>query len=228
MRGIPLTIWLIAVLLAGCGDSCCPDPKDHLCYFDLVDGGADSSFPPPSQFEQGNCVIARTGGAHSDACPDDPYEPNDDFVTALIPATPECAGTSKDATIAYGDIDVFRTGTCENAASSPGFGKSLTPWAQSDGDVHLCIFPTCNDGSTRMLGCLATDNDVVATSDMKTQDQNLATSTLGFHGCCREGPGRITAVLDCPLQSTKVDTFIWVEALGGVQCTPYSVKYQIE
>lgn len=223
MRGTPPTIWIVALLMASCGESCC-DPDVHLCHFTLEPdgGGVDSATP---NFASAECVAP---SIVDEPCMDD-FEPNDDFVLGAWPTAPECGLTSHEGQIGARDIDVFRTRNCDHASSSDGFDDALTPWAESSDEIRLCIFPTCSDGSTRVLRCLATEVGKAPSSDAESGSDNLANSSLGFHGCCREGAGRITAVLDCSLASKTLDTFIWVAPLvQGEACHGYSVSHEIE
>jgi hypothetical protein len=223
---------VVLVLFSGC-DCCDPEIK-HLCHFDNgIDGGVDEDANTTTQDEAqaANCVApVPTGVALSAPTCTDDFEPNDDFVLATTSNTRECMSTTKTGSIGGRDIDVFRTGNCcvsELGCLSPipVATQALRPYAALSPDasmdlssIRVCIFPTCDEGSTHILGCYEDKSDTATTAD-------LFKSQLGFRGCCRTGPGRITAELDCPRKSPTFDTYVWVESTSGGSCQSYTLTY---
>lgn len=225
-------IILLLVLFGGSCNCCDPEVK-HLCHFDYgIDGGMGQDANMTATNTEAlteNCVLPLEPDARPPGCSDE-FEPNDDFVLAATTTSRECTKTTKSGSIGGRDIDVFRTGNCciglGCASPIPVATEALRPWVEvsapdSSTDVSgllVCVFPTCDEGSTHILGCYEDSADKPTTSD-------LFTSQLGFRGCCRTGAGRITAELDCPRKSPRFDTYIWVESQSGGSCQPYNLKY---
>jgi hypothetical protein len=217
-RAAMLTMRAVLALLPAC--DCCNKAKiAHLCYaLDAgLDGGVDAA-PRRDAALEFACVLPRSDGGDTQQPDDaDPYEPNDSFVMASAPKyKSECGPITKRAVIRDAhDVDVFRTAECvaTSAPIVPVATNEIYPWAQiSDGDVRVCVFPTCSDGSLHIAGCYTSGVDQPAErKNTQTQVDEL-TSELGFHGCCRTGKGRITAYVDCPRASAKLDTYIWIDS----------------
>ena len=190
----------------------------------LPDAGPDA---PPAPPDVDRCIGPR--GNSDGECDKDRFEPNDDLIFATVGKNDECDPTEKSATIGgVNDVDVFRTGGCKA-------DKPAMPWvALMDGDeltmVRVCVFPTCGEGAANVYECYETAANVPADSNTTpTTSTDLTRSQVGFRGCCRTGPGRITAKVSCPLTlgSPDIDTYIWID--GGEQrdhrCHPYTVIY---
>jgi hypothetical protein len=224
---------ILLLVLFGGSCNCCDDDIKHLCHFDYgIDGGmgqdANTTATNAKALTE-NCVVPLAPDARASECGDD-FEPNDDFVLAATSSSRECTTTMKSGSIGGRDIDVFRTGNCcigyGCASPIPVATEALKPWAEVSAPdpsidlsgLRVCVFPTCDEGSTHILKCYED-----GATDTTTLD--LFTSQLGFRGCCRTGPGKIAAELDCPRRSPKFDTYVWIEQQSGGSCQAYNVTY---
>jgi hypothetical protein len=241
IRSVCLVAALVA-LVTGCGrgggnngppDTGIPQPDAG-----VIPGAADrflltGTILTPDQVVDGQmlvesdkitCVAAWTGpGCGSN----DSYEPNNSMVMANY--MKRCANRGLEGITGSEDVDVYDTGDCDfGAIVATG---PLMPWAQideADADaVRVCVFPTCAKGATNVFACVETAADVQATDDMASVPADLWNNNVGFRGCCRVGPGRITAEVDCPRRSTTIDTYVWIEPKDhdDPKCHPYKWTY---
>jgi hypothetical protein len=235
------------VFLGACCHVCgpCEDPKPHDCpeAFETQDAGAiaDASdagptldagvdaMPRPDEPVGELCVAPRSGG---DSACRDPFEPNDDMIMARTSSAHECDVTEKDAKVDDNDVDVFRTGECGAGLLPLASIGPLTPWSELAGDaatLRVCIFPTCSTGSTNVYACYESPSGAAMQDDTPAVPGDLFNSNVGFRGCCRTGPGRITAKLECPRHSNAIDTYLWVDAATrDGQCHAYTLRYQMK
>jgi hypothetical protein len=186
----------------------------------VIDAATDGGVPPdaiPRPPEPGSCVASFENGGN---CGGDSDEPNGSMVLAHYLGT---CSAGFGATAGGTDIDVYRTGDCDfGTVAAP----ELRPWAQisnSDpGDLTLCIFPTCAKGATNVYACVESDVGAASNAGVDAPG-DLWTNDVGFRGCCRAGPGRITAKVQCPRWSPKIDTYIWIQ---GQSCHSYTLGFQ--
>ncbi|HEX7842082.1 MAG TPA: hypothetical protein VF469_31640 [Kofleriaceae bacterium] len=215
----------------------CPEvfePSDAGMIVDSADAGTQldaglDAMARPDEPVNMQCVAPRGDG---DSSCSDPYEPNGDMITARTSSAHECDVTEKDAKVDDDDVDVFRTGECSVGLLPYASLGPLTPWSELAGDartLRLCIFPTCSTGSTNVYACYETPSGVDMQGDTPSVPSDLFNSQVGFRGCCRTGPGRITAKIECPRHSNAIDTYVWVDAAmrdGG--CHAYTLRYKMK
>jgi hypothetical protein len=213
----PQAFSVFVMFIGACSDCGCPDTHPHVCH--LTDGGTDGR---PEAVTSDACVGPRIESDPGSECRD-PYEPNGDFVRAATERKAECGTTTKDAMLAdETDVDVFHTGPCTFGYVRFYTTDTIRPWAKIDADVRLCLYPICTDGSTRVIACYED------TAGKTKAPDDLATSQLGFHGCCRNGTGTIAVEVDCPNSWAEVDAYIWVDQnRGAATCVPYSLTYHM-
>lgn len=241
-----LAIVVATLVTSGCGLcwslppwSCPPDPQPTCHPEAPQDGGIDASVADAPSDAMGPDAMPRPPEPVSEACVaswdgpgcgrnDTQFEPNNGMVAARYLS---CTMSGIEAVTGLADVDVYRTGDCDYGtivATGP-----LMPWAQLDtGDgVRACVFPTCAKGATNVYACIETAPGVDATEGMPSVPGDLWNNDVGFRGCCRVGPGRITAKADCPRRSTTIDAFIWVEpadhdeARNGMKCYDYTLSF---
>ncbi len=197
---------------------------------DAAVAGVDA-IPRPVEPVLEQCVGHRGNGEI--ACLDqDQYERGGRTNGTMVRATmgkDQCGQLEKEANIGDLDVDVFRTGTCKGAAVSV---EPLRPWVELTNDydvsnLRVCIFPTCNEGSTNVFACFETAEGVDITDSTPRVDSDLYNNEVGFRGCCRIGPGRITAKAECPRGSTSIDTYLWVDSVPTAPITSACQFYRL-
>ena len=228
----------------GQGDANVADAPVDLMIVDLDASVVDAidAAPRPIEPVLDQCVGHR--GESDPGCLDqDPFErkinggpvrSNGTMVRATM-GNKECGQLEKQANIGGSlDVDVFRTGECQGSIISL---DPLRPWVELTNELdaallRVCIFPTCSAGSTNVFACLETPEGVSATDSTPASPADLYNSEVGFRGCCRNGPGRVTAKTECPRDSTAIDTYIWVDAGPSSDpadrtCHPYKIRHKM-
>jgi hypothetical protein len=235
---------LVSILLSGCCTlwpwSDCHDPQPACKAKDggvddasvtpiLADASTDApdAMPRPPDPSDASCVAEWKGGS----CPGESDEPNNSMVMASY--LKQCSGDGLQASAGPADVDVYRTGDCDvgtYVATGP-----LMPWAQLDSNdpndasaLRVCVFPTCATGATNVYACIETASGVDASDSAASVTADLWKNDVGFRGCCRTGPGRITVKADCPRRSPKIDTYLWIEVAdhNDPVCHPYTLSYR--
>jgi hypothetical protein len=182
---------------------------------------------PPG--EASGCIVSGDGGGPG-MCANEEPEPNDSMVLAWSPVPPTsgaagapppsswCRGSADGAISGTQDVDVLHTSPCSKGSKDP------TAQLVMDGGppLRLCLFPVCKVGTTNVWGCYASAPD--------DQGAWLTVNETGFKGCCRSGPGTVSARMGCSsLYNATIDGFVWID--GNEQpiseCTPYHVSWEM-
>lgn len=189
-------------------------------YVVLVCIASCNTLCPKSPLAPEICVTSRGANAHGD------------LVMAAAPptGTTVCRSTSPVAgTIsATHGTDVSRSGLCATGGD---------PWAElatNDSAVRVCMFFSCNPGTTNVFDCYETSaGDSRGSNEAESQKKRDMTHVVkgvtdsGFTGCCRTGKGRVTAQVQCSgIFAAKVEGYLWIEATDS-DSHDYSVTYGV-
>jgi hypothetical protein len=145
-------------------------------------------------------------------------EPNGDVASANVVGNGACSSQHIIGAVSN-DIDVFRVDGpfCE--------GSFPTAVLNGDKDARLCVFVVCAQGKTGLSSC---DGDI-------DEDDHFPVSNIfpaGMRGCCRVGPGRVTARSSCdgqyavvPTAHPQWHTYFVLDRIRETSCGAYTVDY---
>lgn len=215
--------WTALLLgLAGCG-VCCDCPPA------LV---PDKCFASTFEYEATPYPYELQGRANP-ACGDPQFERNEDMTQAAAPDFRECSGSRTAHLDGHEDVDVFRTGECKGSivTNLPAPLVANANVTNADRNIRFCIFPLCMDGPTNLQAC---NGNADMRPDENGEDEVIVWDTRldsGFIGCCRIGPGTLSASFLCPFRTREVDTYFWVDS-GELPvedaCSAYTFTFDID
>ena len=144
------------------------------------------------------------------SCSDEEHEPND-----TMPMSEEMAGATCGATTSHhgavggDDVDYFHAdGTLCDPKHLPA------TLSIESGEVRACLFIQCRTGSTSL--------------DLCPKDATTTHLPNGLIGCCRRGPGDLSATFNCTSVKPNVDVYVAVDqAAESAECRSYEFSYSL-
>lgn len=164
------------------------------------------------------CVATRGINGHGDLVTATPPPPGTTACEGATPVTGKLTSTH--------GTDVSRTGLCSLT------GDPYAELTNDDDSVRVCMFYSCNPGTTGVTDCYETkpgdsrgSNDGSAKSNREKTHVVKGVTESGFTGCCRTGKGRVAAKVQCSgIFAAKVESYLWIESTDGGDHS-YSVTY---
>lgn len=144
------------------------------------------------------------------SCSEGENEPNDTMPMSEAMDVATCTQeASRRGAVGRDDVDYFHA-----KGTLCGAEHALPALRIKAGDVRACLFVQCRTGSTSLDPC--------------PNEEGTIHLPNGLIGCCRRGPGDVSAGFACTSKTPDIDVYVVVDQnTNSLDCQSYEVAYSL-